>query len=57
MTAGRACAAPQVNDPEPATPSLPFLDALKEQLGLKVEPQKGLVEVLVADHVEQPSEN
>lgn len=50
-------AAPQVNDPEPAAPSLPFLDALKEQLGLKVESQKGPVDVLVADHVEHPSEN
>ena len=50
-------ATPQVNDPEQATPSLPFLDALREQLGLKVESQKGSVAVLVADHVEHPSEN
>ena len=31
--------------------------ALKEQLGLKLEPQKGAVEILVIDHVEPPSAN
>jgi uncharacterized protein (TIGR03435 family) len=34
-----------------------FLEALKEQLGLKLEPQTGSVDVLVLDHIEQPSEN
>ncbi len=35
----------------------PFREALKKQLGLKLEPQKAPVEVLVIDHVEQPTAN
>ena len=31
--------------------------ALEEQLGLKIEAQKGTEEVLVIDHVERPSVN
>jgi uncharacterized protein (TIGR03435 family) len=34
-----------------------FLEALKEQLGLKLESQTGAADVIVVDHVEQPSEN
>jgi uncharacterized protein (TIGR03435 family) len=34
-----------------------FIDAAKDQLGLKLEPAKDLVEILVVDHVEKPSEN
>jgi uncharacterized protein (TIGR03435 family) len=34
-----------------------FLEALKEQLGLKLEPQKGPVDVLIIDHVEEPTPN
>lgn len=42
------------DDPDPRPP----LDrALREQLGLKVEPAKGPVKILVIDHVEKPSEN
>jgi uncharacterized protein (TIGR03435 family) len=41
--------------PDPTGPT--FMEALKEQLGLKFESQTGPVESIVIDHVEQPSEN
>jgi uncharacterized protein (TIGR03435 family) len=31
--------------------------AIQEKLGLKLESQKGLVDVVVIDHIETPSEN
>jgi uncharacterized protein (TIGR03435 family) len=34
-----------------------ILTAMQEQLGLKLEPERAKVEVLVIDHVERPSEN
>jgi uncharacterized protein (TIGR03435 family) len=34
-----------------------FLEAVKEQLGLKLKPGKAPLAVLVIDHVERPSEN
>jgi uncharacterized protein (TIGR03435 family) len=34
-----------------------LITALQEQLGLKLEPQKAQVEILVIDHAEKPSEN
>jgi uncharacterized protein (TIGR03435 family) len=34
-----------------------FLDALEDQLGLKMEPRKARVEVLVIQHVERPGAN
>ena len=41
--------------PDPSGPT--FQQALKEQLGFKLESQTGPSEVFVLDHVEQPSEN
>jgi uncharacterized protein (TIGR03435 family) len=51
--------APPTHDPGPELlPSVPqFFEALKEQLGLKLESTKAPIPVLVVDHVEKPSEN
>ena len=34
-----------------------FFTALRDQLGLKLEPTKASVDVLVIDHIERPSED
>jgi uncharacterized protein (TIGR03435 family) len=44
--------------PLPADPNSPnIFAALEEQLGLKLVPAKGPVDVLVIDHVEKPTED
>lgn len=49
-----AGAAPDV---APGESSLTFLQALRDQLGLKLESTTGPVDILVIDHVEEPSAN
>ena len=58
--------APESNAAAPSGPTPPvdsqltgptFLEALDDQLGLKLESAKASVPVLVIDHVERPSEN
>jgi uncharacterized protein (TIGR03435 family) len=44
-------------NPPPDTSGLSLFEAVQEQLGLRVKPGKGPVDVIVIDHVEQPSEN
>jgi len=36
---------------------VPSIFAALDQLGLKLEPAKGLVDVLVIDHIERPTAN
>jgi uncharacterized protein (TIGR03435 family) len=43
---------------KPGDPTGPtFIDSLRDQLGLKLEPAKGPVQFLIVDHVERPTEN
>lgn len=49
--------APGGPDSQPDPSGATFMQALKEQLGLKLDSQKGPTEVLVVDHLEHLSEN
>jgi uncharacterized protein (TIGR03435 family) len=54
---GSASVAPPAPPSEPESDGPSFIQALRDQLGLKLESTKGPVETLVIDHVERPSEN
>jgi bla regulator protein blaR1 len=44
-------------EPPPEPLGTSFFRALKDQLGMKLEPAKLPVQILIVDHVERPSEN
>jgi uncharacterized protein (TIGR03435 family) len=45
------------NNVAPDSPGPTLVEAIQEQLGLKLERKKGFVDIFVIDHVERPSEN
>lgn len=44
-------------DAQPELSAPPFIDALKNQLGLKLVPSTGPVDTFVIDHIEEPTPN
>jgi len=48
---------PRMTGDDPDLKNISIFAALQQQLGLKLESQKALIEVLVVDHVEKPSAN
>jgi uncharacterized protein (TIGR03435 family) len=52
-----ASSRPDLVDPRPDVLGPSFVEALRDQLGLKLESAKGEVRVLLIDHIEHPSAN
>jgi uncharacterized protein (TIGR03435 family) len=50
-----ASGTPVVTPPDPTGPSL--MSALEDQLGLKLVPSRGLIKVVVIDHIDKPNAN
>jgi uncharacterized protein (TIGR03435 family) len=48
---------PNPDAPPPSSDVTPFLNAMREQLDLKLVPTKGPIKMIVIDHVERPSAN
>jgi uncharacterized protein (TIGR03435 family) len=49
---------PGTSTEAPAPDDAPeFFTALQEQLGLKLQPEKSMVPILVIEHIERPTEN
>ncbi len=58
LTASNSASAGQTqNDTSADSSSPPLPKALQEQLGLKLEPTKGPVDILIIDHIEEPTPN
>jgi uncharacterized protein (TIGR03435 family) len=47
----------RMTGPDPELKNISVFDAIRQQLGLRLEPQKATMELLIIDHVESPSAN
>ncbi len=57
VCAGNRCAFDAGSDAPAEAPGSSFLEALREQLGLRLEATKAPLQMIVVDHVERPSQN
>ena len=57
LPAGIISLIPKPPDPDDPPKGTPLLNAVREQLGLKLERSRGEVRTLIIDHVERPADN